>query len=166
MRPNGSAEQLERRRRLAVQLVQQGMSKSEVARQLDTTYKSVLRWCNAHHDLGPEGLSPKPVPGRRCRLSPRQKEDLVKRLLKGARAHGFETDLWTLRRIRKLIRRLYGVRYHPGHMGNFMKRLGYSHQRPQGRPVERNEETIRHWIRHDWPRIKKKPKEASAPRFH
>ena len=166
MRPNGSAEQLERRRRLAVQLVQQGMSKSEVARKLKTTYKSVLRWRNAHRDLGPEGLSPKPVPGRRCRLSPQQKEDLVKRLLKGARAHGFETDLWTLLRIRKLIRRLYRVRYHPGHIGNFMNRLGFSHQKPQGRPVERNEDVIRHWVQHDWPRIKKNPKEASAPRFH
>lgn len=166
MRPNGSAEQLERRRRLAVQLVQGGMSKSEVARQFNTTYKSVLRWCNAYQALGQEGLSPKPVPGRRCRLSPQQKQDLASQLLEGARAHGFETDLWTLRRIWKLIRRRYGVRYHFGHMGNLMKRLGFSHQKPQGRPVERNEEVIRHWIAHDWPRIKKNPKKARPPCLH
>jgi transposase len=142
------------------------MSQSEVARKLSTTYKSVHLWCNARRNLGLGGLSAKPAPGRRCRLSPRQKEDLVVQLLKGARAHRFETDLWTLPRIRKLIRRLYGVRYHPGHMANFMKRLGFSHQKPQGRPVERNDETIRHWIQHDWPRIKKSPEKARPPRLH
>ncbi len=165
MRPDGSAERLERRRRLAVQLVQQGTSRSEVARQVSATYRSVLRWCNALRDRGPLGLSPKPVPGRRCRLSPGQKQDLVARLLKGARAEGFETDLWTLPRIRKLIRRRYGVRYHPGHMGNLMKRLGFSHQKPQGRPVERDEEAIRRWVARDWPRIKKSPEKAGLARL-
>jgi transposase len=142
------------------------MFKSGVARQLQTTYKSVRLWCKAYRESGPESLSPKPAPGRPCRLSPHEKEDLVAQLLKGASAHGFETDLWTLPRIRKLIRRLYGVRYHPGHMGNLMKRLGFSHQKPQGRPVERNEEAIRHWVQHGWPRIKKSPEKARTPRFH
>ena len=34
-------------------------------------------------------------------------------LLKGARAHGFPNELWTLKRIAAVIHGHFGVRYHP-----------------------------------------------------
>jgi hypothetical protein len=41
--------------------------------------------------------------------------------------------------------------------------LGWSCQRPERKARERNEEAIRRWVRHRWPRIKKKPG-TPAPR--
>jgi hypothetical protein len=35
--------------------------------------------------------------------------------------------------------------------------MGFSCQRPSRRAIERDEEKIRHWKRHKWPAIKKKP---------
>jgi transposase len=78
-------------------------------------------------------------------------------LIAGPRAAGYSTDLWTLRRIAEVVRRKFRVQYHPGHVWKLLGQLSWSCQRPEKRAKERNEATIRHWLRYDWPRIKKQP---------
>lgn len=156
MRPQGSAQELERRRRRAVELMRQGHSNTQIAERLGTTPQSVGRWRRAHQKRGDAALAAKPAPGRPPRLSPRQKQRLVARLLKGARANGFATDLWTCPRIVELIARRYGVRYHVDHIPRLMASLGFSCQKPERRAVERDEEAIAQWIQKEWPRIKKR----------
>src|SRR4030042_4849639 len=99
MRPYGSPEALEERRRRAVALLKEHRSLHEVARQIGCDPSSVLRWRNAMRRGGPDALRAKPVPGRPCRLKPRQKERLVELLLQGAMAHGYRTELWTTHRM-------------------------------------------------------------------
>ena len=76
-------------------------------------------------------------------------------LLDGARAAGFATDLWTCPRVRRLIKDRFGVRYHVDSLPRVLRSLGFSPQKPERRASERDEERIRHWVRHEWPRIKK-----------
>ena len=156
MRPHGSAEVLERRRRQAIALDQQGIQRSEIAKRLGVRPGSVTRWCQAHERDGPDGLVAKPHPGAKPKLTERQRELLAKRLLKGAKANGFPTDLWTCPRIAEVIERHYGVRYHVDHIGRLMASLGWSCQKPERRAVERNDEAIQHWVATEWPRIKKR----------
>jgi hypothetical protein len=47
MRPFGSPKTLERRRRRAVALLQQGLSVREVARRVQASVRSVSQWRNA-----------------------------------------------------------------------------------------------------------------------
>ena len=49
-------------------------------------------------------------------MTARQRARLLKLLLKGAAAHGFSTDLWTLSRVAQVITRTFGVTYHPAHV--------------------------------------------------
>ena len=77
-------------------------------------------------------------------------------LLRGARAHGHATDLWTTARVARVIFREFRVRYHRAHVGRLLHGLGWSVQKPERRALERNEERIEHWKREIWPRIKKK----------
>jgi transposase len=86
---------------------------------------------------------------------PAQQRRLVRLLLKGPLAHGYRTNLWTTARIAELITREFGVTYHRDHVGRLMHRLGWSHQKPETRAAERNEEAIDRWKREDWPRVKK-----------
>jgi transposase len=79
----------------------------------------------------------------------------VKLLLKGPIAHGYQTNLWTTARIAELIQREFGVSYHPDHVGRLMHSLSWTHQKPETRAVERDEEAIQRWKRTDWPRVKK-----------
>jgi len=155
MRTHGSADQLERRRRKAVALLDEEFSIAEVARRVGAAERSVRHWRQVYEQRGKGGLAAKPHPGKPCKLSARQREGLRKRLLNGARTEGFETDLWTCPRVLEVIRRRYGVEYHVDALPYVLKSLGFTCQKPQLKAVERDEAAIATWVVKDWPRIKK-----------
>jgi transposase len=74
----------------------------------------------------------------------------------GALKAGFETDRWMLRRIRAVILVAFGVRYHPHYLVRRLKALGWSPQHPAVYARERDDALVEAWLRHDWPRIKKR----------
>jgi transposase len=166
MRPQGSARQLERRRRQAIRLLRQRKSVSAIARLLAASKSSIVRWRDAYKKHGFVGLRPRPTPGRPPRLSPAQKARLATYLLKGPMAVGFSTDLWTLQRISKLIEKRFHVSYHPNHVWRLLLSMGWSCQKPERRALQRDEEAIAHWVRHEWPRIKKNRTTWRPSRIH
>ena len=157
MRPQGSPEELERRRRRAIALLSQGLPPVEVARMVGVDRRSVRRWKATHQRGGAAGLQAKPAPGRPSRLQQETKVALEELLLGGAQAAGFPTDLWTCPRVAEVIHARFGVQYHADHIGRLLHSLGWSPQKPQRRAVERNEEKVQTWVKQEWPRIKKKP---------
>jgi transposase len=154
MRPPGSQEQLERRRRRAIELLDEGFSLSAVAEKVGCSVSSVSLWRDLFATQGSEGLAAKPVPGRPSKLTQRQKGALVKLLLKGPVAQGYATDLWTTRRVAEVIERHLRVRYHPNHIWRLLVGLGWSCQKPARRARERDEAAIEQWTRERWPHIK------------
>jgi transposase len=96
---------------------------------------------------------PRPGPtGHAPRLSDQQLHLIGPALRLGARAHGFDTDHWTLARVATVIERLTGVAYHPGHVWKLLRhRLHYRLLRPARRAVERDERAIARWVAEDWP---------------
>jgi len=157
MRPHGSPEELERRRARAIDLIEDGYGPVEVAWMVGVTRRSVRRWKAAYRRQGGNGIRAKPASGRPPKLDGAARKRLERALLKGARAAGFPTDLWTCPRVARLIRTRFGVSYHVDHLGRLLRSLDWSPQRPERRAFERDEEAIRRWVKHDWPRIKKKP---------
>ena len=149
MRPYGTPQQLENRRRKAVRLLKQGHGYHEVAEKLDASISSLVRWQQAYRKKGWKGLKPKPRPKKPSRLSDKQKKTLVRILVKGPLEAGYSTDLWTLKRIGKVVRKNFGVRYCIGSLWNLMDGLGWSAQKPQKRARERKEKAIRHWKRYE-----------------
>jgi transposase len=157
MRPKGSAKELEARRRIAARLLAQGKGIREVARLVDASPSSVLRWKETVERGGLAALQAKRHPGRRPRLSREQKRELEGILLQGAHAAGLNTDLWTLGRVTQVIERHFGVQYHPGHVWYILREMGWSCQKPARRARERDEAAIERWRREEWPRLKKRP---------
>jgi len=98
-------------------------------------------------------------------LSPSQKGQLVRLLVKGPLRAGYTTDLWTLARVAKLIQQEFGIRYHPGHVWKLLTGLGWSCQKPERRALERDEAAIARWTYTEWPRIKKRRSSSRAPRL-
>lgn len=157
MRPFGSPNQLEKRRHKAMEILDSGFSLNEVARKIGCNASSVMRWRDAREKQGQKGLKPKPVPGRPPKLSAQERKRLIIILLKGAIANGYQTELWTTARIAELIEQRFGVTYHRDHIGRLMFSLGWSHQKPGRRPLQRDERLIERWKRKEWSRIKKTP---------
>lgn len=158
MRPHGSPGMLEARRRRIIAFLKRNLSLHEIARRIGCHASSVLRWRNAFRSKGPEGLKPKPASGRPPKLSWQQKQRLVRLLAQGAVAHGYRTELWTTQRIADLIEQRLGVRYHRNHVGKLLHRVGWSHQKPERRAIEREEAAIQTWKQTVWPRVKKTPR--------
>lgn len=156
MRPPGSPEELEKRRVRAIAFLKNGYQPVDVAYMVGVDRRSVRRWKSAYLRLGDKAIKARPA-GRPKKLDNNARKKLERRLLKGAKAAGFPTDLWTCPRIVQLIFTYFGIRYHVDHIGRLLRSLGWSPQKPQRRAIERDEKGIQRWVKQEWPRIKKKP---------
>jgi transposase len=92
-------------------------------------------------------LKAKPVTGRPSRLEDKQWQEFLKLLNKGANAVGFDTDRWTLPRIRDLLCRQFGVAYHPRSLGRKLHSLGWSRQVPASQARERDQALVEAWLK-------------------
>lgn len=158
---NAYLQQLEARRMKAARYFAQGKGIRETARLVNAAPSSVYEWKRQWEQHGIDGLRAKPHPGPAPRLDARARLRLEQLLLKGARAAGYLTELWTCPRVTRLIERNFGVRYHPAHVSKMLHSLGWSCQKPEQRARERDDSAIRCWREHDWPRIKKELATAS-----
>ncbi len=95
--------------------------------------------------LPPTGATPRPSDQERAQLLPEFLE-------RGAQAHGFRGEVWTLAKMAKVIRGEFGVSYHPAHVSRIVRRgLGFSLQKPARRADQRDEEAIEHCKENKWP---------------
>jgi transposase len=156
-RPAGSAELLEDRRHRALALLEEGRSLNGVGRLLDCAASSVMRWRDLQQQ-GADALKVRSSPGRPPKLRSSQRRRLVKILLRGPMARGYATELWTTARIAEVIQSEFDVYYHRDHVGRLMHKLGWSHQKPERRALERNEEAIEKWKKNFSSRVKKTPR--------
>ena len=97
---------------------------------------NVSRWHARWRQGGQEALRSAGPTGYAPRLSDQQLHAIDQALREGARAHGFDSDHWTLDRVTTLIERLTGVAYHRGHVWKLLRhRLHYRLLRPARRAV-------------------------------
>ena len=149
-------EAMEQRRRKGMRLLGENISQAEVARRCGVSRPTALRWQRQRQRTRGMAWKRRPL-GRPCKLGARDKQALERALVQGAQAHGFLNDLWTLPRVAELIKRLSGVRLHPGHVWRVLGAMGWSVQRPSGRAAQRDEAAIARWKKHTWPALKKSP---------
>jgi transposase len=136
-------------------MLESGKGIREVARMVKASPSTVFGWKRVLEEKGREGLKPKPPTTPKKRIGAEQKERLKEVLLKGARAAGYATELWTLKRIAEVIEKEFQVKYHPGHVWKVMKEMGWTAQKPERRARERDENAIQVWRDKEWERIKK-----------
>lgn len=157
MRPQGSAAELEARRRRAAACFQAGESVRTVAERFGVDRSSAKRWRRAWREGGEDALAAKPHRGGKRKLSDKQIDELVDLIVAGPRDAGFPTDLWTCARVIELIGQRFGVAYDSGHLARMLRQLGFTPQKPRTVAREQDPEAIEHWRKVEWVRIKKKP---------
>ena len=152
----GRAKEWREERRLrAWALKAQGWSQQKIAEALGVTAGAVSQWMRRGREGGVEALKGRPRPGATPKLTAEQRAQIPALLAQGAEAFGFRGDVWTAKRVATVIRREFGVRYHPNHVGKLLRAAGWSVQKPIERASQRNEAAIEAWRTERWPARKR-----------
>ena len=122
-------DEMEYRRLLAAQDLQQGLTQSQVARKFGVSRTTASRWHRALNGRGVEALRKRRAPGRPSRLTAEQLRGVTEIYTAGPRAAGFDTEKWTTVRFAEAIQTRFGVRYDPDHVGRIIHRLGLRERR-------------------------------------
>ena len=144
------------RRKRAARLFAAGkLILARIAHELQVSRQSVSRWYEQWKRGGSGALRGAGRAGRKPKLERQQLRRVEDALRMGAKAHGFDTDLWTLPRVAVVVERLTGVHYHPGHVWKILGSIDWTLQRPAKRAKERNPEKVKQWVGQRWPEVKK-----------
>src|SRR5260370_868553 len=153
----------EGRRQRAGELKEQGWKQQDIAAALGVTAGAVSQWLKRGREQGVEGLRRHPAPGRQPRLSAEQFAQLPALVDRGPEAYGFRGQVWTCKRVAEVIRRTFGVRYHPAHVSRLLHAVRHSVQRPVARAAQRNEAPLQPCCQHPSPPLQTKPPTQDPP---
>jgi transposase len=146
----------------ALLLVSQGNRETDVAQIIGVGRRTVQDWIHRYRARGIPGLVKGSFKGPKSRLTEDQKAELSRIIAAGPLEIGLDTGVWTTPIIVKLVRDLFGVSYHPDHMGKILHGLRFSVQYPGKKLSKADEEAQRTWRLEELPAIKKKPKRSAA----
>jgi transposase len=155
--PQAAQEELRRR---AVALVGEGRSQGEAARLLDVSRQSVNEWVAAHRKGGDGALAARKRGrrfGEKTSLEPWQQAQIAKAIRDKnpdqLRLPGF---LWTRGLVCELIVLRFGVRVTEKTAGRYLRRWGFSPQKPARRAFEQNPDVVAQWLEEDYPALKQR----------
>ncbi len=151
------------RRDRAWALHEAGWTGRAIAQALGVTEGAVSQWLKRARDGGREALRRRTAPGATSKLTAAQREELPKLLAKGAERYDFIGEVWTTKRVARVIKQEFGVQYHPAHVSRLLRQLGWTVQTPIRRATQRDEAAIATWRDQTWPALRAKPKTRSGP---
>lgn len=91
----------------AVREIREGESPEIIARRVGFCRQIVYKWLRRARDAGLRALHRRPAPGAKPRLTPPQIRQLKQDIQRPATEFGFVSDLWTVPRLRVLLRRQF-----------------------------------------------------------
>lgn len=156
----------EEKRRTAIRLREDGQTFAEIGAVLGVHWATVHGWWHRYEAGGLEAL----VAQRRGRrvgtqrtLTPVQ-ERTIQRLVMDKTPDQLKMPfaLWTRAAIGALIRQRYGVRMPVRTIGHYLKRWGFTPQKPLKRAYEQQPELIDRWLTHEYPAIAARAKAEGA----
>jgi len=157
---------LNERRRRAVKMRLSGATIAETVGQCELGRSAVIRAMHAYErggwsavTVGPSG---RPV-GSGRQLTPEQ-EKRIQQLIQDRTPDQLKLAyaLWTRQAVSELIEALYGVRLTVRNMGKYLKRWGFTPQRPLKKAYEQSPEAVRKWVNEEYPKIAAQAKQEGA----
>jgi len=150
------------RRLKAGRLLHAGKGCTEVAKEVGVARQTAHTWKTLLDEKGIDALRAMGGRGRPAQLDEHQLEQLRACLLDSPTGYGFGTELWTLKRIRLLIAKMFDVSFSEVHVWRILGTMGFSNQKPERRAIECNEDAVQEFKKKTWPALKKKPRKKDA----
>ena len=153
-------------RQQAIRLRQQDKPVGEIADYLGVNRSVVGKWWRQYKAQGKAALVQQErgrQPGSGQRLSEVQQEQLRRSIETGYREdYGIESALWTRRAVQALIVEQCNVKLPVRTVGDYLKRWGYSPQRPLKRAYEQDPDAVASWVEEEYPAIAARAKAEGA----
>lgn len=154
-------------RERVIQAVRKGLSQAEAARVFGVSRQSVNKWYGLWLEKGVRGLRSR-ARGRpsSIRLLPWQAAVVVRLIMDRCPDQlKLPFVLWTREAVRDLIVRRFGIRLSIWTVGRYLKRWGFTPQKPLRRAYERDPEAVRSWLTRQYPAIQKRARREGATIF-
>lgn len=142
-------------RQRAIDALERGMSIGLVATAFGTDRKTIYRWLQRYRSEGDRGLDRKPGSGRPRILEALTESELRSVILRPATELGYETDLWTIKRVQAIIEDRYEIRISKDTVWRRLREAGLTYQKPERQYYEIDESARQAWARTEIPRIRR-----------
>lgn len=153
-------------RLLVVKALERGSSPDLVAEIFQVSRASAFDWQKSYRDGGEDALRTKKTRGPKSKLNDGQMSQLYRLIVgKDPRQLSFGLALWTRGMVQELILRQFGIRLSLITVGNILRKLGMSPQRPLYRAYERDPEKVKEWKDKTFPEIQARAKREGAAIF-
>ena len=150
-------------RKRGVASVQQGQSPERVAAALGINRTTIYDWLSAYRNGGWSALEARKRGGKQRKLDGKALRWLYDTItLKNPLQMKFEFALWTCDMVRQLIARRLGVKLSRTSVNRLLTQLGMSAQRPLWRAYQQDPAKVEHWLKVEFPSIKKLAKNSGA----
>ena len=157
---------LNERRRRAVKMRLSGATIAETVLQCELGRSAVIRAKQAYDRGGWATVNVK-ARGRSQgsgRLLTAGQEDKIQRLIQDRTPDQLKLSyaLWTRQAVSELIEAVYGVRLTVRNTGKYLKRWGFTPQRPLKKAYEQSPDAVQKWVNEEYPKIAAKAKAEGA----
>lgn len=145
-------------------VLEQGMKKTQAARTFHVSRTSIDTWIKAYRSGGEPSLS-SGKRGRKpqIRLNKSQSQWVVRRIMDRCPDQlKLPFVLWTREAVVELIRKHCGLKLSVWTIGRYLRRWGFSPQRPVRRAYEQNPEAVLNWLDGEYPAIERRAKVEKA----
>lgn len=153
-------------RRRAVRAVAAGTSQSEVARLFGVSRQSVNGWVQAQRRGGEGALTSSRRgrrPGEQQALRPWQQAQIAKAIReRNPDQLKLPFFLWTREAVRELIERRFSIRLSLVCVGNYLRRWGFTPQKPLRRAFEQDPVAVARWLEREYPEIARRARREGA----
>jgi len=153
-------------RNQAIRLREAGRTYGEIAEIVGVHETTACTWYKTYEREGASGIKLKPrgtKEGERRTLSP-EREDELRRTLIDKTPDQLKMDfaLWTRRAVQELIRRKWSIEMPIRTVGEYLKRWGFTPQKPLKKAYEQRPAAVKAWLDQEYPMIKERAKIQGA----
>ena len=161
-----SKTQQEQARRQGMRLLDEGWTQKRASQAVGVSERTVRQWVNYRRQHGLKALVRDErgrAPGQGRILSAAQEKG-VRRLILDQTPDQLKLPfaLWTRKAVGQLIWRRYGVSLPVRTLGKYLKRWGFTVQKPVQKALEQRPAAVRRWLRQEYPAIVKQAKAEGA----
>lgn len=159
-------EQLHERRKQVVRMHRKGMGVMRIVELSGLSYPTVRGVIDRYEQAGSAAIKPASR-GRRGgdgRLLSDEQERAVRQIICDKRPEQLKMEfaLWNRAAVMQLIERECGIKLSVRGVGNYLKRWGFTPQKPIKKAYEQRPEAVKTWLDNEYPAIEKRAKLEGA----